>query len=325
MTKSLRHKFVSGIADGADATVARPSNWNDDHDLWLGARGYGGPTADAITNADHLSWVIYYGTNDYAAQIGPPTSSNFPLGWTTTLKNIGTGIVTLTPTGGATFNGSASPIPLYPGDRLEIFSTGYGNGVDFYVHIFRAAVLLGQDGNGGRLQYVSATALSYKPFNGGYLRVKSTLRLIPATGIVGLANTGVYVNGTAAQNLTLNKTYYVFCFDNAGVLTADFADASTVSHRPSQTAGMEGTEVRFAASVEDYTRTLIGMVRTNAAAQFFDDATSLNGVASWNNRRARLVPGLGTGSVSGITSTTPAIQAGLLGLLSWADAYPTCG
>lgn len=25
------HQFVSAVADGADATVVRPSNWNDEH------------------------------------------------------------------------------------------------------------------------------------------------------------------------------------------------------------------------------------------------------------------------------------------------------
>lgn len=28
---AIRHKFVNPKADGADATVTRPSNWNDDH------------------------------------------------------------------------------------------------------------------------------------------------------------------------------------------------------------------------------------------------------------------------------------------------------
>jgi hypothetical protein len=31
MTVSLKHKFVSAIPDGTDATIVRPSNWNDEH------------------------------------------------------------------------------------------------------------------------------------------------------------------------------------------------------------------------------------------------------------------------------------------------------
>jgi hypothetical protein len=33
MAITVKHKFVSSIPDGADTTVVRPSNWNDDHDL----------------------------------------------------------------------------------------------------------------------------------------------------------------------------------------------------------------------------------------------------------------------------------------------------
>ena len=33
MTITVKHKFVSAIPDEADATVVRPSNWNDDHQL----------------------------------------------------------------------------------------------------------------------------------------------------------------------------------------------------------------------------------------------------------------------------------------------------
>lgn len=36
MAVSLKHKFVSGIADGVDATKVRKTNWNDEHDLVLG-------------------------------------------------------------------------------------------------------------------------------------------------------------------------------------------------------------------------------------------------------------------------------------------------
>jgi hypothetical protein len=35
MTISNKHKFVSAKADGADATLVRPSNWNDEHDITL--------------------------------------------------------------------------------------------------------------------------------------------------------------------------------------------------------------------------------------------------------------------------------------------------
>ena len=55
MAITVKHKFVSAIPDGADATVVRPSNWNDDHDLTgtipVANGGTGAATADgAVTN-----------------------------------------------------------------------------------------------------------------------------------------------------------------------------------------------------------------------------------------------------------------------------------
>lgn len=37
MSVSLKHKFTSTQADGTDASLVRPSNWNDEHDLTLAA------------------------------------------------------------------------------------------------------------------------------------------------------------------------------------------------------------------------------------------------------------------------------------------------
>lgn len=37
MALSLKHKFNNPKADGADTTIVRPSNWNDEHDLTLAA------------------------------------------------------------------------------------------------------------------------------------------------------------------------------------------------------------------------------------------------------------------------------------------------
>lgn len=35
MTISIKHKFTNPKADGGDATIVRPTNWNDEHDLTL--------------------------------------------------------------------------------------------------------------------------------------------------------------------------------------------------------------------------------------------------------------------------------------------------
>ena len=50
MAITVKHKFVSAIPDEADATVVRPSNWNDDHTLTgLGTMAEQNANAVAIT------------------------------------------------------------------------------------------------------------------------------------------------------------------------------------------------------------------------------------------------------------------------------------
>lgn len=150
---------------------------------------------------------------------------------------------------------------------------------------------------GGRLQYVSATALSFTPFNGGYTTINGAGLPIPAGGIVGLGNTGVYVNGVSGQNLAASTTYYVYEFNNSGIITGDF---STTGHTTSSTAGNVGTEIKSG----DNTRSLIGMIRTNASALFVDTQTQ-RFVRSWFNRiRANLLGAdVGGGTIGSTTWT----------------------
>ena len=126
MPKSLVHHFVSAVADGTDATLVRPSNWNADHDFWLGYRTVTG-TTDAIAHADHFTLVTYNSASAVAASLPAPASGNMPLGWKTTLRNIAAGAVTVTGTGGATINiggvANASYV-LNQGDTLDIYSIG---------------------------------------------------------------------------------------------------------------------------------------------------------------------------------------------------------
>jgi hypothetical protein len=151
---------------------------------------------------------------------------------------------------------------------------------------------------GGRLSYVSATALSFTPFNGSYTIINGAALPIPVAGIAGLGNTGVYVNGVAGQNLAANTSYYVYEFSNAGIITADF---STTTHATSSTPGNAGTEIKSG----DDTRSLIGLIRTNASSQFADTAAQ-RFVISWFNRRN--IGGKNTFDVAHTTTSTVVIE-----------------
>src|SRR5215831_7881887 len=274
MPKSLTHAFVSAIADGTDATLVRKSNWNDDHDFWFSYRGVT-TTTDTVAHSDHLGTVAYNSVTAVAATLPAPSGGNMPSGWTTLLRNISTGLVTVTGSGGATINGNASQT-LSQGDAVELFS----NGTPAYQAIITKAPVAGGGAAlvqyGGKLSYVSATALQFVPFMGGYVALNGAQRAIPSGGIVGLANTGVFVGGVAAQNLAANTVYLVYLFDNAGTLTADFWTPAAGPHATSSTAGNVGTEIRSG----DNTRSLIGIIRTITGGQFADSATQ-RFVRSW--------------------------------------------
>lgn len=132
----------------------------------------------------------------------------------------------------------------------------------------------------GLLAYVSATALSFKPFNGNQIKINGSLYTIPTAGIAGLANTNVFVNGVAGQNLSGSVFFYlIFAFINGGVVTADFRSSTT--HATSITANNEGVEILTG----DDTRTLIGMCKMSASSQF-TDTQAARWVRTWFNRQA---------------------------------------
>jgi len=117
----------------------------------------------------------------------------------------------------------------------------------------------------GTLKFVSRTQLSFKPYNGNQLQIDGKNFVIPDAGIPGLSNVGL-VGATR---------YYVYVYNNAGVLTAEF---STVGHSTSTKQGNSGTEIK----IGDDSRTLIGMVYTGSNTQFYDEP-AYRFVRSWFN------------------------------------------
>ena len=135
MPKILKHKFQSAVADGTDATLIRASNWNDDHNMWLGYRTV--PTSsDTIADSDNLTLVRYNYSAAVAVGIPAPTGGAMPAGWTTELVNVGTGVVTLSGSSGATINGAAS-LALSQNDGVRLLSDA---GPDYFGIVTRGAI-----------------------------------------------------------------------------------------------------------------------------------------------------------------------------------------
>jgi hypothetical protein len=166
---------------------------------------------------------------------------------------------------------------------------------------------------GGYLKYVSATSLSFLPFRGSHIIINGVVYQIPTTGIVGLANTGIYIDGVAGQNLAANSLYRIYVFNNAGTLTADFSGAG---HVTSNTSRNVGTEIKSG----DDSRTFIGLIYTTASAQF-SDTGPYRYVRSWVNRKRISFAISGS---SGTASGSPVALVGANALGFVDDAYDMC-
>ena len=143
---------------------------------------------------------------------------------------------------------------------------------------------------GGRLEYVNANSLRFRPFNGHQIVVNGALLAIPSAGVT-LARQNVFINGTPAQDLVAGVTYLVCLFVNGGVLTADYR--TSLAHASSVTAGNVGTEIPGA----DDTRSVIGIVRCYPDG--FRDSYDHRGVASWFNPPTRRFLRAFTSQISG--------------------------
>lgn len=123
------------------------------------------------------------------------------------------------------------------------------------------------------LSYVSGTAIKLSPKNGNRIIIAGSPYAIPSAGISSgnPATASNFLNGVANQTLAASTLYYVYAFNNSGTLALDF---STTGHSADTTAGNIGVEIKTG----DNSRTLVGMVYTNATPAF----TSVL-VRSWFN------------------------------------------
>lgn len=177
------------------------------------------------------------------------------------------------------------------------------------------AALQNQAGGNGLLTYVSATQIKFIPYGGNFIRIAGQWYGIPSAGIAA-ANTSVFVNGAAGQNLAANTLYFVYLFSNASALTLDF---STVGHSTSVAAGNAGTEIKTGNG----TRSLIGAVYTDASSQFVNSALRRL-VRSWFNRQAERLTMTATRATQfKTTSATFVSMAMVVDFVAWQDEMAT--
>lgn len=174
-----------------------------------------------------------------------------------------------------------------------------------------STLLQGLGGHGQcQLRYVSATAITLFPKDGNRVRVAGKAVRLPQVG-VSIANTGVTINGVAASNLAASTAYLV-ALGAAGNL--EFWTFAT-GHAKDSTVGNIGVEV-IAGHAD---KTLVGMIRTNAASQF-EFTTNSCLVLSWFNRRDIQLQGVTTpGSTTASTTYAILHSPSRVHFLTWGD------
>jgi hypothetical protein len=160
-----------------------------------------------------------------------------------------------------------------------------------------------------RLQAVSATQIQLIPWLGDRIRIAGVDVQVPAGGIFA-TNTGTVLNGTGGQNLPANTLLYVYLFMSGPTPVIGFF---TVGWIWDTTPGNIGVAVLNGNAGWS----LIGMVFTNASAQFSDGGTARN-VLSWFNRRDKTAAnGLGNNSTSSVGNV--AISSSYVEFCTWGD------
>jgi phage gp45-like len=157
--------------------------------------------------------------------------------------------------------------------------------------------------NCGRLGVTGTTTINFYPYQGDLIKINGAIYNIPSGGVT-LTNSG----------LAASALYYVYIYNNAGTLTLA---VSGTGHARSGTAGNIGVEIL--SGNDAYT--LVGMVWTNASAQFVDNG-QFRCCLSWFNRKSQnigiSINNQSNGNINGAySSMMGSTQAPIL--LNWAD------
>lgn len=148
-----------------------------------------------------------------------------------------------------------------------------------------------------RLVFVSATSISLQPHNGRNLHINGLPAQIPTAGVTA-----------SNASLAANTTYYVYAWMNGANMALELSTTARATHT-------NGVEIKTG----DATRTLVGMVRTNASSQFVDSYTARL-VISWFNRRDVYgATATVTGNVTNTVTLTEVTTSGRIDFLTWSD------
>jgi len=308
VTITLTHKFVSAIPDGADATVVRPSNWNDTHDVsgTLPIANGGTNTASVPTNGQLL---IGNGT-DY-------TVANLTAGTGVTITNTAGGITLSAPDNGTVTGVTASsPLASSGGTAPDISLTG--------------TVPVGNGGTG------ATTLTGYVIGNGtSAMTASATIPTSNLTGTLPVANGGTgqttYTDGqllignstgNTLAKATLTAGTGVTITNGPGTITISAPDTGTVTavtaSSPLASSGGATPNLSLTGTVAIANGGTAGTATPTAGAVPYGTGTAYAFSAAGTTGQVLTSAGAGaptwttptTGTVTSVTASSPLASSG---------------
>ena len=199
MTITVKHKFVSAIPDGADTSVVRPSNWNDDHDL-VGTV----PVANGGTGATTLTgYLVGNGTSAVTAVTTIPNSAITGLG---TISTQNANAVTIT---GGTINGTTIGLTTAASGAFTYLSTSGSTSTTptLSFNASNSPIAAGATIANSYLQFVLQNKSGTASASTNYVLSNDLGTDSTYYGEFGM-NSSVYSTGTPADFFSLNNGIY---------------------------------------------------------------------------------------------------------------------
>jgi len=155
--------------------------------------------------------------------------------------------------------------------------------------------------SGCRFTFLDATHCILNPSKGDAIRIQGSVYSVPAAGVQ-----------ISTAGLSASTLYYVYAYISGGAIALE---ASATGHATDTTTGNVGTEIKSG----DASRSLVGMVRTNASTQFVSSPQNRS-VRSWFNRTASnlLSPQLGSNVAISTSSITEISSNFQLWFIAWS-------
>jgi hypothetical protein len=154
--------------------------------------------------------------------------------------------------------------------------------------------------------------------DGNRIVINGFTYLMPAAGVTATINNNTAtVNGVANQSLAASTLYYFYWFISGGALALDFWTGANAVYMVDTTAGNIGNVVRKNAGAPDSTRTLCGMLLTDAAVHV-NDTVVLRTLRSWTDRRRKTLVGVAQSSTTTSATYVEANVSGRVSACLWA-------